>query len=154
MISQTVLRKYIMYARENATGSVAITVRHVESLIRLAEAHAKMHLRSYVCDEDVDVAVRVILESFISTQKASIMRQMRRNFDRHLNFNRDHNELLLYLLKQLVKDQLHYERARHADEALTTVAVAESDFIEKVSFLFRFPLKTRFASCVEMNFTA
>lgn len=50
----------------------------MESLIRLAEAHAKIHLRSYVCDDDVDVAVRVILESFISTQKASIMRQMRK----------------------------------------------------------------------------
>lgn len=155
LIPQTTLRKYLMYARENvhpkleqmpqekisklfaemrkeslATGSVAITVRHVESLIRLAEAHAKIHLRSYVCDDDVDVAVRVILESFISTQKASIMRQMRKNFDRHLNFNRDHNELLLYLLKQLVKDQLRYERARHK-EALSAVAIPESDFIEK-----------------------
>lgn len=55
------------------------------------------------------------------------------NFDRHLNFNRDHNELLLYLLKQLVKDQLRYERARHK-EALSAVAIPESDFIEKVCF--------------------
>ncbi|KAK6104412.1 MCM2/3/5 family protein [Brugia pahangi] len=156
LIPQTMLRKYLMYARENihpkleqlpqdkiskffaemrkeslATGSVAVTVRHVESLIRLAEAHAKMHLRSYVCDEDVDVAVRVILESFINTQKASVMRQMRKNFDRYIFVNRDHNELLLYLLKQLVKDQLHYERARHKETALSAIGIPESDFIEK-----------------------
>uniref|UniRef100_A0A0R3S3G0 DNA replication licensing factor MCM2 n=1 Tax=Elaeophora elaphi TaxID=1147741 RepID=A0A0R3S3G0_9BILA len=156
LIPQTMLRKYLMYARENihpkleqlpqdkiskffaeirkeslATGSVAVTVRHVESLIRLAEAHAKMHLRSYVCNEDVDVAVRVILESFINTQKASVMRQMRKNFDRYIFVNRDHNELLLYLLKQLVRDQLHYERARHKATTLSTIGIPESDFIEK-----------------------
>uniref|UniRef100_A0A915PJC1 DNA replication licensing factor MCM2 n=1 Tax=Setaria digitata TaxID=48799 RepID=A0A915PJC1_9BILA len=156
LIPQTMLRKYLMYARENihpkleqlpqdkiskffaemrkeslATGSVAVTVRHVESLIRLAEAHAKIHLRSYVCDQDVDVAVRVILESFINTQKASVMRQMRKNFDRYIYTNRDHNELLLYLLKQLVKDQLCYERARHKKTTLSTIGIPESDFIEK-----------------------
>ncbi|VDO06877.1 unnamed protein product, partial [Brugia timori] len=161
LIPQTMLRKYLMYARENihpkleqlpqdkiskffaemrkeslATGSVAVTVRHVESLIRLAEAHAKMHLRSYVCDEDVNVAVRVILESFINTQKASVMRQMRKNFDRYIFVNRDHNELLLYLLKQLVKDQLHYERARHKETTLSAIGIPESDFIEKVRLTF------------------
>ncbi|MCP9264032.1 DNA helicase [Dirofilaria immitis] len=156
LIPQMMLRKYLLYARENihpkleqlpqdkiskffaemrkeslATGSVAVTVRHVESLIRLAEAHAKMHLRSYVCDEDVDIAVRVILESFISTQKASIMRQMRKHFDKYIFVNRDHNELLLYLLKQLVKDQLHYERARYKERTLSAIGIPESDFIEK-----------------------
>ncbi|VDN02902.1 unnamed protein product [Thelazia callipaeda] len=156
LIPQAILRKYLIYARENihpklerlpqqkiskffaeirkeslATGSVAITVRHVESLIRLAEAHAKIHLRFYVSDEDVDVAVRVLLDSFISTQKSSIVRQMRKNFDRYISVSRDHNELLLYFLKQLVKDQLCYERARHKDATISTISIPESDFIEK-----------------------
>ncbi|VDO57501.1 unnamed protein product [Onchocerca flexuosa] len=91
-----------------------------------------MHLRSYVCDEDVDVAVRIILESFISTQKASVMRQMRKNFERYIFVSRDHNELLLYLLKQLVKDQLHYERARHNERTLSAISIPESDFTEKM----------------------
>ena len=106
-IPQDLLRKYILYAREKihpklhdmdqdkvakmysdlrresmATGSVPITVRHIESMIRMAEAHAKMHLREFVRDDDVNMAIRVMLESFIDTQKYSVMRTMRkvRNF--------------------------------------------------------------------------
>uniref|UniRef100_A0A914RZI8 DNA replication licensing factor MCM2 n=1 Tax=Parascaris equorum TaxID=6256 RepID=A0A914RZI8_PAREQ len=145
VIPQSLLRKYLMYARENihpkldhmpqekiskvfaemrkeslATGSVAITVRHVESMIRLSEAHAKMHLRSYVSDDDVNMAIRVMLESFISTQKASVTRQMTRSFSRYLNVNRDNNELLLFVLKQLVKEQIHYEHGRHKKVDLST----------------------------------
>ena len=55
-----------------------ITVRHIESMIRMTEAHAKMHLRDYVNDDDVNMAIRVMLESFIATQKFSVMRSMRK----------------------------------------------------------------------------
>ena len=61
-----------------ATGSVPITVRHIESMIRMAEANAKMHLREYITEEDVNMAIRVMLESFIDTQKFSVMRNMRK----------------------------------------------------------------------------
>ena len=47
-------------------------------MIRLAEAHAKMHLRDYVVEDDVNMAIRVMLESFIDTQKYSVMRTMRK----------------------------------------------------------------------------
>ena len=106
-IPQDFLKKYILYAREKvhpklhqmdqdkvakmysdlrresmATGSVAITVRHIESMIRIAEANAKMHLREFVREDDVNMAIRVMLESFIDTQKFSVMKNMRRNFAR------------------------------------------------------------------------
>lgn len=101
IIPQSMLRKYIAYARDNIhprldissekisnlyaelrseslrTGSIAITIRNVESMIRIAEAHAKLHLRSHVTDDDVNTATRIMLECFISTQKASVMKQMR-----------------------------------------------------------------------------
>ena len=38
-----------------------MTVRHFESMLRMAEAHAKMHLRPYVNDDDIDTAIRVTL---------------------------------------------------------------------------------------------
>jgi len=53
-------------------------VRHIESMIRMAEAHARMHLREYVHEDDVNMAIRVMLESFIDTQKYSVMRNMKK----------------------------------------------------------------------------
>lgn len=63
------------------TGSLPITVRHIESMIRMAEANAKMHLRDYVQEDDVNMAIRIMLESFIETQKYSVMKTMRKVID-------------------------------------------------------------------------
>lgn len=51
-----------MYAelrRESAIShGMPIAVRHLESIIRMSEASAMMHLREYVNEEDVNVAIR------------------------------------------------------------------------------------------------
>ena len=60
------------------TGSVPITARHIESVLRLAEANAKMHLRSHVTDDDVNTANKIVLESFVETQKYSVMKSIKR----------------------------------------------------------------------------
>lgn len=64
-------------------------------MIRMAEAHAKMHLRDYVLEDDVNMAIRVMLESFIDTQKFSVMRSMRkvRNCRRTFLFKHDRSEI-------------------------------------------------------------
>ncbi|GMT24397.1 hypothetical protein PFISCL1PPCAC_15694, partial [Pristionchus fissidentatus] len=161
LIPQETLRKYILYAREKvhpvlsdkfmdkmsnlfaemrreslATASVAITVRTVESMIRLSEAHAKLHLRSYVNDDDVQCAMKVVLESFIATQKASVMRQMRKTLGRHLRQNRSNTELLMYILKQLAKDALHCEMGRNGgDDVIASITIPESELLEKAHSL-------------------
>lgn len=61
-----------------ATGSVPITVRHLESMIRMAEASAKMHLREYVRADDIDLAISVMVGSFVSAQKTSVKRTLER----------------------------------------------------------------------------
>ncbi|XP_054472654.1 DNA replication licensing factor MCM2 [Anoplopoma fimbria] len=154
-IPQVLLRKYIIYAKERihpklnqmdqdkvariysdlrkesmATGSIPITVRHIESMIRMAEAHAKIHLRDYVLEDDVNMAIRVMLESFIDTQKFSVMRSMRKTFSRYLAFRRDNNELLLFILKQLVAEQVAYQRNRYGVQN-DTIEVAEKDLQDK-----------------------
>ena len=103
LIPQDLLRKYIMYAREKvrpklydldseklsrlfadlrresiATGSFPITVRHLESMIRMAEASARMSLREYVRADDVDLAISVAIESFVNAQKMSIKKTLQR----------------------------------------------------------------------------
>lgn len=46
-------------------SGISIAVRHIESVIRMSEAHARMHLRETVRDDDVNVAIGVMLEGFI-----------------------------------------------------------------------------------------
>lgn len=61
-----------------ATGSFPITVRHLESMIRMSEASAKMALREYVRADDIDLAISVAVGSFVSAQKMSIKRTLER----------------------------------------------------------------------------
>lgn len=87
-------------------------------------------------DEDCAAAIRVMLESFVNTQKASIMRMMKKTFSRHLTENRSANELLLFILKQLIRQQMHYATARAAaGTILQSVTIPESEFIEKAQQL-------------------
>lgn len=44
-----------------------IAVRHIESIIRMSEAHAKMHLRNEINNDDIDKAISVMLRSFIQS---------------------------------------------------------------------------------------
>lgn len=71
------LKFLLTYSVFKATGSLPITVRHIESMIRMSEAHARMHLREYVQEDDVNMAITMMLESFLETQKYSVMKTMR-----------------------------------------------------------------------------
>ncbi|OZJ03093.1 hypothetical protein BZG36_03914 [Bifiguratus adelaidae] len=131
IIPQNLLKKYIMFAKDKvvpklhqadsdklarlyaemrreslASGSVPITVRHYEAMLRMAEAHARMHLREYVRSDDVDMAIQVMLKSFVTAQKYSVMRVLNKKFAKYINQASDHNELLLYTLGQLYKQKL------------------------------------------------
>ena len=135
-ISQDLLRKYIVYARRvvrprisnidqdkvtklyaelrresEAGGGIPIAVRHVESMIRMSESFARMHLRDVVRDDDVNLAIRVMLDSFISSQKYGVQRTLRKSFHRYLTFQKDNNDLLFYMLQAQVRDEYQYSRA-------------------------------------------
>ncbi|ORY32125.1 DNA replication licensing factor cdc19 [Naematelia encephala] len=135
IIPQDLLRKYIMYAKEHirpklhqldqdklarlyadlrreslATGSFPITVRHLESMIRMAEASAKMHLREYVRGDDIDLAIGVMVGSFVSAQKVSVKKTLERGFRKYVHQATDHEELLSFLLGQLVKEKVQLYR--------------------------------------------
>ncbi|GAU93295.1 hypothetical protein RvY_05258-2 [Ramazzottius varieornatus] len=151
-IAQDVLKKYITYARDRIhpklhsidqdkianmyaelrresmiTGSVAITVRHIESIIRLSEAHAKMHLREYVNEDDVNSAIQVCLKSFVDAQKFSVKKNMEHIFSRYLSYRRDNNELLLFMVRQLVQDQRTYLRVHWQKTNSRAIAEGQVD---------------------------
>ncbi|QLL32716.1 hypothetical protein HG536_0D02380 [Torulaspora globosa] len=104
-ISQELLIKYIHYARTKihpklhqmdmnkvsrvyadlrresiSTGSFPITVRHLESILRIAESFAKMRLSEFVSSWDLDRAIKVVVDSFVDAQKISVRRQLQRSF--------------------------------------------------------------------------
>lgn len=52
------VRVYTDLRREaSRTHGMPIAVRHLESMIRMSEAHARMHLRDAVTHDDVQVVV-------------------------------------------------------------------------------------------------
>lgn len=155
LIPQDLLRKYIQYARTNvrpvlrgngfdqekvaslyvalrresaASGGVPIAVRHVEAVMRMAEAHAKMHLRDYVRDDDMDASIRMMLESFISAQKFSVRRALKRSFGKFLTTGQDRAHLLLHILQDMFRKEQLYQVIRlrqmnQAEEALERLEV-------------------------------
>lgn len=155
-LSQALLRKYITYAKQKCKpklanledekdrisrlyadlrtsakgGGMPMTVRHVESTIRLAEANAKMHLRDFVQASDVDMAIQVMLDSFISAQKFSVARPMRKKFHKYLAFQKEPFELLLYVLNSHFKETLHYQQLQRLpeDPEIDVVRMSVEDF--------------------------
>ncbi|KAJ6713629.1 DNA REPLICATION LICENSING FACTOR MCM FAMILY MEMBER [Salix viminalis] len=134
ILSQDLLKKYITYAklnifprfhdsdmekltqvyaelrRESSHGQgVPIAVRHIESMIRMSEAHARMHLRQHVTEEDVDMAISVLLNSFISTQKYGVQRALQKSFRKYITYKMDYNRMLLNLLQELVNRAVRFE---------------------------------------------
>uniref|UniRef100_J3N8E2 DNA replication licensing factor MCM2 n=1 Tax=Oryza brachyantha TaxID=4533 RepID=J3N8E2_ORYBR len=172
ILSQDMLKKYITYAklnvfpkihdadldkishvyaelrRESSHGQgVPIAVRHIESIIRMSEAHARMHLRSYVSQEDVDMAIRVLLDSFISTQKFGVQKALQKNFRKYMTYKKDYNELLLLLLRTLVKDVLHFEEIVSGPTSrLTHIEVKVDDLKNKAQEYEIYDLRPFFSS--------
>jgi len=159
-ISQDLLRKYILYAKQKChprisnvdrekisrlyaelrresrtssggSGAYPMTVRHVESIIRMSEAHAKMHLRDYVRDEDVNLAIRVALDSFIGAQKYAVAQSLRTRFRKYITYKKDYNELLFYLLQILLREAVHYHQIKHGNEP-EQVEIPLEDFQARV----------------------
>merc|ERR1712157_374846 len=91
-------------------GGITIAVRHIESILRLSEARAKLHLREYVRSDDVDMAIRILLESFIDTQKKSIQAALKKHFKQYLNYDKDTNQLLLHLLNEEIDEELKWKQ--------------------------------------------
>lgn len=76
-----IARVYADMRRESLqTGSFPITVRHLESIIRLSEAFARMRLAEFVSKSDINRAIKVTVDSFIGAQKAGQRGALRRAF--------------------------------------------------------------------------
>lgn len=146
MDQDKIAKMYSQLRQESlATGSLPITVRHIESVIRMSEAHARIHLRDAVQEVDVNMAIRMMLESFIEAQKFSVMKKMRSTFQKYLSFQKDHSELLYFILRQLTLEQLAYIRCKEGPSA-TNVEILEKDLSERAKSINIFNLKDFYES--------
>lgn len=87
-------------------------MRHIESLLRMSESHAKMHLRDDVRDDDVNAAISVTLNSFLRAQKFSVRRSLERGFRKYLSHHKDFNDLVMVELQKLLKDAQTYHQMK------------------------------------------
>ena len=135
ILPQDMLRKYITFAKQtckprlqsgdydkiasvyaelrresSVTHGMPIAVRHLESMIRMSESRAAMHLREFVNDDDIDAAIKTMLESFISTQKLSVQKTLRRKFSRFIVTRGDFNSLVLFKLRECLRDARNIEQ--------------------------------------------
>ena len=153
-IPQDLLRKYIMYSRKyvfpklndvnknkvtkfyselrkesDIQGGIPIAVRHLESIIRISEAHAKIHLRDFVRNDDIDVAIKMMLESFLHSQKFSIARNLRKKFSHYLTAQEDSTSLLINLLNRMLREQTQYLKYfKKFDERSRTIQIKQDAF--------------------------
>lgn len=76
-----VAKVYADLRRESiSTGSFPITVRHLESIIRIAEAFSRMRLLDFVSQSDLNRAIKVSIDSFVGAQKITVRKQLQKSF--------------------------------------------------------------------------
>merc|ERR1712154_410019 len=127
----------------SSPGGIPIAVRHIESILRLAEARAKLHLREYVRSDDVDMAIRIMLESFIETQKKSIQLALKKHFKQYLNYDKDTNQLLLHLLNEEIDEELKWKQITSrqgnldsqadGDQSVESIEINLKDFESRIA---------------------
>lgn len=157
-IDQDLLKYYIVYARKHVHPSIAgvdmekvanfykdiraesfrsggapMTARHIDSLVRIAEANARMELRQHVTSRDVDNAIGVMLESFIQSQKHQVAEELRKTFKRYVIQATPLFEQCVSLLERLFRDKIEQVRvARGETPELSEVYVDMVDFSDQI----------------------
>lgn len=87
-------------------GGYPLTLRHIESVIRIAEANAKMRLSNQMNSHDVDMAIATLLESYISSQRHSIACKLAREFSRYRTLFEGDDHVLVQILRNAIQVQI------------------------------------------------
>lgn len=93
--------------RKESNLGLPITVRQVESIIRLSESFAKMRLSNEVSTQDVNEAISLFLHFIIEAQRNSKKMYLRRKFSKYFTSSVSEN-LLIFLLNDLFNTKSSY----------------------------------------------
>ena len=108
---------YVRLRGESKKSSgLNVVVRHLESLIRMATACAKLHLRNEVSIKDCKIAIQILLESFISSQKPSIAENIKMKFQNYLNNDQTISSKLSFILNNMVNQYVELENFKNKNK--------------------------------------
>jgi DNA replication licensing factor MCM2 len=156
-IPQDLLKKYVIYGRQRVkpqlsdvdkeklatfykdvrqetfrNGGAPMTARHIESIIRMTEASARMELRQHVQGKDLDFAISIMLESFIQSQKHAVAEEMRKKFRHYIAQATPLSDQFMRLLERLFKDKAEDLRLQGHDVLAAEVSVAMTDVVSSI----------------------
>mmetsp|Transcript_11333 Transcript_11333/g.26100 ORF Transcript_11333/g.26100 Transcript_11333/m.26100 type:complete len:875 (+) Transcript_11333:74-2698(+) len=157
-IDQDLLQKYIIFCRQRVhpkltdidkeklasfyrdireasfrSGGAPMTARHIESIIRLAEANARLELRQHVLPKDLDNAMYLIFESFRQSQKHQVAEDLRRRFRKYIKEASPISDQVMNLVEKLFKEKI--SMASHTGGEvpdITAVPVEMADILREV----------------------
>jgi len=156
-IDQELLQKYIIYARQRVkpqvsdidkdklanfykdiraeafrSGGAPMTARHIESIIRLAEASAKIELRQHVISSDLDFAISMMLESFIQSQKHQVAEELRKKFKRYITQSMPLADQFMALLERLFREKAADLQADGKEVEASRIPVSMTDIVSRI----------------------
>merc|ERR1719409_775941 len=159
-IDQELLKNYIVFARKHVfpkltnldkeklsnfykliraeafkSGGAPMTARHVESIIRMAEANARIELREHVLPKDLDNAIAVMFESFSQSQKHQVAEELKQKFRRYVNQATPAADQVMNLLERVFRDrteQLRLSRPGGAAPEISEVGVDMEEILRQV----------------------
>ena len=91
----------------------------------MSEAFARMHLRDSVRQDDVDHAIAVTIQSFVSCQKSRVKRDMLPHFEKYLSIDKDNFVLLSHVLSELETEHIRYNMYRDGGSKSIEIDVEE-----------------------------
>lgn len=156
-IDQELLQKYVIYARQRVkpqvsdidkdklanfykdiraeafrSGGAPMTARHIESIVRLAEASAKIELRQHVNGSDLDFAISIMLESFIQSQKHQVAEELRKKFRRYVTQSVPMADQFMALLERLFREKATDLQAEGKSMEASRIPVLMTDIVNRI----------------------
>lgn len=125
-IDKDKISKLYAELRKEGDCGMPITARHVESIVRISEALARIKLNEYVSKEDIDMAIKITLDSFISAQKYTHAKALRKKFEKYLN-EKDDFSFYLFILNEIFNDKIKFFKT-----VSNTVTIEKNEFERRV----------------------
>merc|ERR1712151_1439585 len=116
------------------SGGAPMTARHVDSIVRLAEASARLELRQHVTSRDLDNAIHLMLESFIQSQKHQVAEELRKAFRRYIVQAAPMADQIISIVEKLFKEKFEQKRLARPGELppdISEVPVEMADVVRR-----------------------